>query len=112
MKNGVKQICSEMLGIIRIRMYHKFVVAARSQAYPNVTRVLAQYFRDQRPGGLPADTPFPFTTICLNKNYAAKRHRDKNNVGLSVVKSLGDFTGGRLRYWSRDPGNLVVKDSD
>jgi len=110
MPTGVCEICSEMLGLVRVRVYSKFVVAARSRTYPNVTKMLTQYFLDNPPAGLPAGQPFPFTTVCLNKNYAAKRHRDRNNVGLSVVRALGDFTGGRLRYWPHDDTRCDVSE--
>eukprot|EP00747_Dinoflagellata_sp_TGD_P120381 gnl/TRDRNA2_/TRDRNA2_173229_c0_seq5.p1 gnl/TRDRNA2_/TRDRNA2_173229_c0~~gnl/TRDRNA2_/TRDRNA2_173229_c0_seq5.p1 ORF type:complete len:896 (-),score=161.02 gnl/TRDRNA2_/TRDRNA2_173229_c0_seq5:19-2706(-) len=47
--------------------------------------------------------PIPYTTITINKNYRAKRHRDRNNIGPSVGLALGNFTrGGRLRYWTKD----------
>ena len=45
--------------------------------------------REQEPG-------FNFTTIQVNKNYAAKRHMDSNNLGDSRLIALGDFTGGNL----------------
>ena len=32
----------------------------------------------------------------MNKNYAAKRHMDSNNLGDSRLIALGDFTGGNL----------------
>lgn len=107
---GEPYVFSEMLGLLRVRMYSKYTLASQSRRYPNVTKLLTQYLQDNPPLELPPGERFEFTTICVNKNYAAKRHRDKNNVGISVVKSLGDFTGGRLRYWSRDPGERVVKD--
>lgn len=110
--DGDPYVFSEMLGLVRVRMYCKYTIASQTKRFPNVTRLLAQYLHDNPPLEMPPGDRYQFTTICINKNYAAKRHRDKNNVGISVVKSLGDFTGGRLRYWSRDPGNLVVKDND
>ena len=41
---------------------------------------------------------FPFTSISLNYNYAAKLHRDGNNAGPSLTRSLGVFNGGGLFY--------------
>ena len=41
----------------------------------------------------------PFTSVNVNKNYASKVHRDKNNLGPSVGLAVGSFTGGHLRYW-------------
>merc|ERR1740122_801277 len=102
MREGVSQVSSEMLGLIRIRMYSKFVVAARSREYPHVTQLLSRYFRDHPPDGQEKGVDFPFTTVCINKNYAARRHRDVNNVGLSTIRALGQFSGGKLRYWPLD----------
>jgi len=38
----------------------------------------------------------PFTSIQVNHNYQTKPHQDKNNVGISLTLSFGDFTGGEL----------------
>lgn len=42
------------------------------------------------------DPSFEYTTIQVNKNVFSKPHIDKNNVGLSYLVALGDFTGGEL----------------
>jgi len=55
---------------------------------------------------------FPFTTVCINRDYAAKRHRDANNMGVSVVRAFGDFAGGRLRYFPDDNCVGCVEDLD
>lgn len=39
----------------------------------------------------------PYTSITVNQNYKAGPHRDRNNMGESVLVSFGDFTGGQLR---------------
>merc|ERR1711988_623708 len=33
---------------------------------------------------------------------AAKRHRDGNNFGPSMIKAFGDFTGGKLAVFPKD----------
>ena len=38
------------------------------------------------------------TSITLNTDYNAKRHRDKHNDGSCVVRAWGDFNGGKLLY--------------
>lgn len=45
------------------------------------------------------DPSFLYTTIQLNKNVLTPLHKDKNNVGLSLALSLGDFTGGGIRQF-------------
>ncbi|CAE8709142.1 unnamed protein product [Polarella glacialis] len=111
---GEKSVQSDMLGIVRIRMYAKAVVAASTRAFPAVTRLLCRYIREQQPVELSGQTGslknFPFTTICVNKGYKAKRHRDVNNIGPCACRALGDFTGGSLLHWPRDAGPRVVKD--
>merc|ERR1712039_116412 len=45
---------------------------------------------------------FKFTSLNLNKNYAARVHRDGNNFGPSMIAAFGKFSGGELNYWSED----------
>eukprot|EP00747_Dinoflagellata_sp_TGD_P132615 gnl/TRDRNA2_/TRDRNA2_175095_c0_seq19.p2 gnl/TRDRNA2_/TRDRNA2_175095_c0~~gnl/TRDRNA2_/TRDRNA2_175095_c0_seq19.p2 ORF type:complete len:340 (-),score=55.59 gnl/TRDRNA2_/TRDRNA2_175095_c0_seq19:81-1100(-) len=110
MPPGVTWVESDMLGVIRLRMYVKYTVAKLTRQYPAVTKIVCRFLEDNPPAGLPEGVRFPYTTICINKNYGAKRHRDKNNVGLSVVRALGNFTGGRLRVWPNDPGSGMMPD--
>ena len=42
------------------------------------------------------DPDFKYTTIQVNKNIQSKPHVDKNNIGLSYIIALGNFTGGEL----------------
>lgn len=104
MPAGQDFVLSEMLGLVCIRMYQRLVVASKSRAFPDVTRLLVRFLEDNPPQGLPPGVKFPFTTICVNRDYAARRHRDTRNSGVSVIRAFGSFTGGRLRYWPSDPG--------
>ncbi len=56
----------------------------------------------------------PFTSMTLNKDYNAGRHRDENNSGPSLVRGLGNFQGGDLLYWPNDPHGSIasLKESD
>ena len=58
----------------------------------------------------PLSPPFPFTSINVNYGYAAKLHRDSNNVGPSLTKALGEFHGGALKYWEHDDGHLPLEE--
>ena len=40
--------------------------------------------------------PFEFTSIQLNKNLVCPKHKDSNNVGLSLLVSFGDYKGGEI----------------
>jgi len=108
--DGNTFVSSEMLGLVNVRVYRRLVVAQQSMKFPMVTKLLCQYLYDNPPAGLKKGVQFPFTTVCINKDYAAKRHRDNNNTGLSVVRALGNFKGGRLRYWPEDPGPREAPD--
>jgi len=110
MPKGTNFVQSEMLGVVRIRMYAKHVIFAKTRAYPAVTKLLCQFICDNPPNALPPGTKFPFTTICINKDYSARRHRDSNNSGVTAVVAMGNYTGGRLRYWPKDPGPRAVPD--
>lgn len=41
--------------------------------------------------------PFEFTSITVNDNYLASKHRDKGNSGDSFLVAFGSFTGGELK---------------
>jgi len=108
--DGQGFVMSEMLGLVCIRTYSKLMVAHQTRKFPKVTRLLCQFLHDNPPQGMPKGARFPFTTICINKDYAARRHRDKNNTGLSIVRAVGDYQGGRLKYWPGDLGPKAVPD--
>lgn len=39
---------------------------------------------------------FPFTSITVNQNFQCEKHRDKGNIGDSIVVAFGNYTGGEL----------------
>ena len=41
----------------------------------------------------------PWTSVTVNQNYAAGKHRDRGNIGESYLVAFGDYTGGELRFW-------------
>ena len=56
-------------------------------------RLIHQVANDPNLDGLP---PAFYTSVCINVNYTAALHVDRNNYGLSSVIAGGSFTGGRL----------------
>lgn len=38
----------------------------------------------------------PWTSITVNQNYQAAKHRDKGNIGNSFLVAFGSYTGGEL----------------
>lgn len=71
----------------------KIGISLATTRRPWLTRLLAQFAQLAHPG-------FPFTSIQVNKNYAARPHVDKNNLGDSFIIGLGDYQGGSL--WVQD----------
>ena len=43
-----------------------------------------------------------YNGIQLNKNYTAKKHIDKNNIGESIIIGFGDYKGGDLNIETDD----------
>ncbi|MCP4242810.1 MAG: hypothetical protein GY772_19830 [bacterium] len=50
---------------------------------------------------------FKYTTIELNRNYAAKMHVDRNNRGPSRIIALGNYTDDD--FWLADETNGTMK---
>lgn len=44
----------------------------------------------------------PYTSITVNQNYQAAKHRDKGNVGNSLLVAFGNYTGGELEILEGD----------
>lgn len=84
------------------------VVSLPTREYPQVTQLLSQILKDNRPEG--AEIDWPFTTITVQSSHTAPRHREKGVLGPAVVKLLGEFTGGRLQYWPEDDRSTKVED--
>jgi hypothetical protein len=104
---GREGVFSDTLGLTCNRR-QCITVSALSRKYKNVTRLLMRWFAENRPRNL--DEDFPVTSISVNSAYAARRHRDKNNAGPSVIAAFGSFVGGHLRYWPGDSGKGPVSE--
>ena len=87
-------VLSDTLGLVCTRTGAVSVSRLTNQ-YPAVFQVLCAWLRH----AWPLADRFPFTSISVNCNYAAQRHRDCGNVGPSLTKAFGEFCGGgALRY--------------
>lgn len=52
----------------------------------------------------------PFNAITVNQNYAAAKHRDKNNRGDSFLVGFGPYKGGDLKIYEGDlSGNHDIR---
>ena len=96
--DGSEFVYSDTLGLTKDRRGN-IAVDAYTRDRPGVFTFLCEWLKQRKPTELVLD--FPFTSISLNYNYAAKLHRDGNNAGPSLSRSLGAFTGGALSYWPK-----------
>ena len=99
MPAGVDSVQSDTLGLVRSRD-GRVIATMNIVKYNNVFALFCRWLRDNPPDGLAMS--FLFTSISVNFAYAAKIHRDSNNLGPSVTKVFGPFLGGQLLYWRND----------
>jgi len=106
--DGQSFVHSDTIGIIKMSTCEKMLVTCGTKRYPEFTQLLTKWLYNK----MPADVrdKFTYTSININKNYAAKRHRDGNNAGPSLIKAFGDFTGGDINYWPSDDRKAAVED--
>jgi hypothetical protein len=64
------------------------MISLASTKYPEVYEEL------KRIGDL--IVPFPYSSILVNNNTVCGKHFDSNNVGNSLIVSIGDYTGCKL----------------
>jgi len=84
--------------IVGLFVYADMVnVSSFTRCFPWLARLLAAFCRKAQPN-------FNFTSIQLNVNYAARPHVDGNNLGVSFITGLGNYTGGNL-WMHKDDGN-------
>lgn len=48
--------------------------------------------------------------ITVNHGVKAKKHKDKKNIGESVIIGIGDYTGGAMRIWDGADKNPKIYD--
>ncbi|CAE7323490.1 Zdhhc9 [Symbiodinium natans] len=94
---GVEAVSGMVLGLYVYA--HKTGLSDASKKNPNLARLLSKFCQD-------AHASFQFTSIQVNKNYAARPHVDKNNLGNSFIIGLGDYKGGDL--WAHDDDGDVL----
>ena len=82
----------------------RLLLTRPTREHPDFMRLLCTWIRSTRP----FPDAFPFTSISLNSQYGAKAHRDGNNAGPSLTRSLGNFVGGALKYWDNDDGLQAI----
>jgi len=66
------------------------VPSALSKKYPKINRMLFAYVKARAPPG------FKFDCITINHNVKCKKHTDSRNSPVSLITSVGNYTGGEL----------------
>ena len=79
------------------------MISKNTYQYPFLVSVINKFVHGQE-----AAKNFEWTSICINGSWQSARHRDTNNVGESLIFSVGRHTGGRLRIWPEDSGKEHV----
>jgi len=92
-------VYSDTFGLVVHRACSKPILSRLTRMYPNVARILNLWLRHHC-----SRQCFPATSISVNIEYRAKRHRDAGNLGPSAVKAFGPFRGGQLRIFPKDTG--------
>lgn len=90
-----------VLGYVRTRIHNKYQLSRASRKYPDI------YQEVKRIGDLIC--PFPYDAIQLNHNVVCTPHKDKHNVGESVILSFGRYTGGELHIEGHGEFNTNCK---
>jgi hypothetical protein len=92
--DGMDSVKAFPLGLIRSRSISNPQCSKNTTEWPRLSWLLTDFMRQQYPD-------FQYTSIQLNKDYAAKLHIDGHNNGLSCALAHGDYDGGEL--WIFDP---------
>mmetsp|Transcript_112278 Transcript_112278/g.194648 ORF Transcript_112278/g.194648 Transcript_112278/m.194648 type:complete len:508 (-) Transcript_112278:96-1619(-) len=98
MPEGQTWVWSDSVGLLRDRL-GDIHVTHNAKRYPAFTQLIVKWLVDRLPKEV---QDFTFTSLNLNCNYAAKRHRDGQNFGPSMIKAFGDFSGGELNVFPED----------
>merc|ERR1712194_703782 len=93
---GKDPIPSDTFGLVKDHNQAFPTVGVRSTEYPELTKLLNWWAR------LNCGPNFKWTTFTINHNWCSKAHRDKNNVGMSMITAVGDVVGGSLVVYNND----------
>ncbi|KAH8074992.1 hydrolase [Aureococcus anophagefferens] len=74
-----KPVTGMCLGAVNVLGGVGMQVSAVSQNFPKLTELVTAWTRAELPG-------FPFSSLQINYNYAAKKHVDSNNIGPSYIR--------------------------
>jgi len=76
--------------------------ASKIQKHHKLMQLASMYIKEYDPN-------FKYTSIQFAKCMHTPKHKDKNNVGDSVIVAFGDYTGGGLIMYDEE-GNEYIHD--
>ena len=77
---------SVVFGLTKGRVSKKVDLSAYSKKHPHIWEIIQQIGNQ-----LPND--FEYNSVFLNHNVVCNPHKDKNNVGKSILLSFGEYSG-------------------
>jgi hypothetical protein len=92
-----KPVTGFILGLVYGLGGQGMKVSKISENFPHLIKILNRYCAATIP-----DKAFTYSSLQINFNYAALRHKDGNNLGPSYIQGIGDHTGGGL--WTEKQG--------
>ena len=87
-RRGFSKHKAFVLGLVKHRCYKYVDTAKLNEKYPVLLEELF-ILGDEI-------CPFNFTSIYINKNVVCPKHTDTNNIGDSLIISIGEYTGCNL----------------
>lgn len=81
--------------------YKGYYYSKMMMEYPEYQKIFKEFTDKYIPG-------FKYQQIIINKDFQCLPHKDKNNVGVSNIIALGDYTGGELMI----QGNGFIRKCD
>lgn len=76
---------SMTLGLVKTRITRNFGLSSMSKKNYKLYEALMEFGK--------TFVPFEFNSIQVNHNVVCPKHIDPNNIGLSVIVSIGDYEG-------------------
>lgn len=88
-RQAIRQGSSLVFGTVFDRRNQKYKTSARESKNPRLVDLVRRLVELEVPD-------FKYTTITVNKNVVTNPHKDKYNVGPTLLLGLGNFRGGDL----------------